>query len=235
MRRLAVIITVLILSAWGALQLSRSTTFMIAGEAIARVETNAPVIALTFDDGPSPRFLGDVLTTLNEHGTVATFFLVGQDVVAHPELVTQIADGGHELGNHSYSHPRLVLMSPSRVAAEIETTDQSLRNAGYTGAIPFRPPYGKKLVILPFYLARNERPAIMWDVAPEDDPALAGDADAITDFVLKEARSGSIILLHPMYDSGAATRAALPAILSGLTARGFEFVTVSELLDLRAP
>ncbi|MBU2992119.1 polysaccharide deacetylase family protein [Octadecabacter sp. 1_MG-2023] len=235
MWRLAVIITVLILCAWGALQLSRSTTFMIAGEAIARVETTAPVIAITFDDGPSPRYLGDVLTTLNEHDAIATFFLVGQDVVTHPELVTQIANDGHELGNHSYSHPRLVLMSPSRVAAEIEATDQALRNAGYTGAIPFRPPYGKKLVVLPFYLSRNERPAIMWDVAPEGDPALAGDADAITDFVLQEARSGSIILLHPMYDSGSAARAALPAILSGLSARGFEFVTVSELLELRAP
>ena len=101
-------------------QLPRSTTYMIAREIIARVETDAPLVALTFDDGPGPKHLAGVLEVPAASDVPSTFFMVGQDAAAHPDLVAEIVAAGHEIGNHSYTHPRLVLVRASQIAREIE-------------------------------------------------------------------------------------------------------------------
>lgn len=229
MRRLTILAAMIMVAGYGAFQLSRSTTFMIAGDIIARVETDRPRIALTFDDGPAPKHLQDVLDTLAAEDVPATFFLVGRDVETHPDLVALIAEAGHEIGNHSYSHPRMVLMSMGRIADEIERTDAAIRAAGYTGPIPFRPPYGKKLVMLPLYLSQHGRAAIMWDIDPDSDPALMEWVDAYAAHVISNTQNGSIILMHVMFDGNSQQRDALPIVLRGLKTRGFEFVTVSAL------
>jgi peptidoglycan/xylan/chitin deacetylase (PgdA/CDA1 family) len=127
----------------------------------------------------------------------------------------------------------MVFKTPSFIASEIEKTDREIRKAGYVGEIQIRPPYGKKLVGLPWYLARHHRKTIMWDVDPLTDRNVDRSTDRIVEFVLSRVRPGSIVLLHPMYKGREATRAALGPIIDGLHARGFRFVTVNELLAYR--
>lgn len=236
MRRFAIIggicavIILFVLVTW---RLANSRTFQLFGEIVPRVETSQRVVALTFDDGPTPEAVDQVLSVLRERRVKATFFLIGGALEEHPELGRRIAQEGHEVGNHSYSHERMIFKTPSFIREEIERTDQLIRNTGYQGSIQFRPPYGKKLVLLPYYLSKMHRKSIMWDIEPDSDSDLAKDADKIVAHVLSQARPGSIILLHVMYKSGAPSISAVPGIIDGLRQRGYEFKTVSELLLTR--
>ncbi|GAK68941.1 hypothetical protein RRU01S_03_01090 [Agrobacterium rubi TR3 = NBRC 13261] len=214
---------------------SNARTTQLFGDIIARVETDKPVVALTFDDGPSARFTKDVLTILKDRDVKATFFLIGKETAENLPQARLIVDAGHEIGNHSYSHSNMAWMGPGRVKDEIERTDAAIRAAGYQGEILFRPPYGKKLVTLPWYLSQNNRKTIMWDVEPESYPEIAGNADAMTRYVVDNAKNGSIIILHVMYRGRDVSRQALPQIIDGLRQRGFGFVTVSDLLKDRQP
>jgi peptidoglycan/xylan/chitin deacetylase (PgdA/CDA1 family) len=218
--------------ALGGYRLMNSRSFQVAGEIVPRVETDRRVVALTFDDGPTPEHTDEVLKVLDEEGVEATFYLVGEEIERHPEAAERIVAAGHELGNHSYSHRRMVLVSGVFVEREVEATDRLIRQAGYGGEIHFRPPYGKKLVSLPRYLARTGRTTVTWDVEPETDPDVDGHAGRITAHVLTNTRPGSIILLHPMYDDREASREAITPIIRGLEKKGYSFVTVSELLAL---
>lgn len=218
---------------FGLYTLSNSRTYQAFGDIAARVETDRPVIALTFDDGPTAEFTDEVLAMLDALDVKATFFVTGKEVGENPEEARAIVAAGHELGNHSYSHPRMVMKGYETYRSEVEDTDRAIRAIGYDGPIHFRPPYAKKLFGLPWYLSSTGRTTIMWDVEPETYPEIAGDADAFVAHVVDEARAGSIILMHVMYESRAISREALPRIVSGLRERGFGFVTVSELLAER--
>ncbi|AYM06303.1 polysaccharide deacetylase family protein [Agrobacterium radiobacter] len=209
---------------------SKSRTTQLFGGIIARVETERPVVALTFDDGPSVRFTPDVLTILRERGVKATFFLTGKETEENLPQARMIVSEGHQLGNHSYTHSNMMFMGPARIREEIERTDAAIRAAGYEGEIMFRPPYGKKLLTLPWYLSRHDRATIMWDVEPESFPDVAEDASALASHVIEQTRNGSIIIMHVMYRSREVSRQALPLIIDGLRQRGFEFVTVAQLL-----
>jgi peptidoglycan-N-acetylglucosamine deacetylase len=211
-------------------RLVNSRTFQFFGEIVPRVETSERVVALTFDDGPSPAHTKRVLSLLERERAKATFFLIGSELARHAELGRRILAAGHELGNHSFSHPRMVGQSLRQVREEVETTDRLLREAGAQGPIHFRPPFGKKLLVLPYYLGRTGRKAILWDVEPETYPEVAGDARRIVRHVLERTRPGSILLLHPMSDVREPSREALPGIIRGLRERSYRFVTVSELL-----
>jgi peptidoglycan/xylan/chitin deacetylase (PgdA/CDA1 family) len=213
--------------AWGGLKLSGSRRFQLAGELINRVETTDSVVALTFDDGPVPIYTDSVLGILAELDVRATFFMVGGGVEQHPELAAKVRAQGHELGNHSYSHNRLVLKRPSTIRREIESTDSLLRAAGATGEIYVRPPYGKRLLSLPLYLARHDRPVVLWDLEPD---TYFTQADDVVRHVMERVRPGSIILLHVEIPSRTQNRLALPEMISQLKARGYRFVTLSELM-----
>jgi peptidoglycan/xylan/chitin deacetylase (PgdA/CDA1 family) len=210
---------------------SSSRTFQFFGELVDRVETTDKVVALTFDDGPHPAGGRYVLDTLAEQQVQATFFLMGRDLATYPELGRKIAEAGHEIGNHTYNHQRMVGVLPSTVAREIEDTDTKIRETGYRGDIHFRPPNGKKLFALPHYLSEHDRKTIMWDVEP--DSAGTPTAQQIEQDVLQRTKPGSIILLHPMYAGRDQTRLALKPIIQKLKERGFRFVTVSALLAAR--
>jgi chitin deacetylase len=216
----------------GGMQLSRSRTYQVFGKIIPRVETTQRVVALTFDDGPTPKAVDALLPVLHSRDVKATFFVIGAELEKHPQLGARIVQEGHELGNHSYSHRRMVFKSLSFIDQEIRRTDQMIRSAGSEGRIYFRPPYGKKLLLLPYYLSEQRRPAITWDVEPESYPAIAQDTDKIVEHVLAHARPGSIILLHPMYRSNKPSLEAVAKIIDGMKQRGYRFVTVSELIDM---
>jgi peptidoglycan/xylan/chitin deacetylase (PgdA/CDA1 family) len=205
--------------------------YQVLGRIVARVETDQPVVALTFDDGPTVEFTGEILEVLAAEGVPATFFAVGEALEKRPEACQALVAAGHELGNHSYSHRPLILASYGTIRAEIERTDALIRACGYDGPIAFRPPNGKKLLLLPAYLAANGRTTVTWDVGPEGDREVAADRERIAAYVLERVQPGSIVLLHAMYRSRAESRAALPAIIQGLKARGYRLVTLSTLLS----
>ncbi|MBD8686675.1 MULTISPECIES: polysaccharide deacetylase family protein [unclassified Rhizobium] len=212
---------------------SKSRSSQLFGDIIARVETDKPVVALTLDDGPSARFTHDVLAILKARNAKATFFLTGKEIGENPAQTKMIIDAGHQIGNHSYMHANMAFMGAARVKDEVERTDAAIRAAGYEGDILFRPPFGKKLVILPWYLSRQDRKTIMWDVEPESYPDVSESPEALAQYVIDHAKNGSIILLHVMYRSRAVSRQAIPLIIDGLRQKGFELVTLSRLLEER--
>jgi len=232
--RVAVVglVTVLLVatSAW---RLSRSRDFQVLGHLVRRVETATPVVALTFDDGPLPGFTEEILDVLRAEGVRATFFVTGEAVEEHVAQARRIVAEGHELGNHSYSHRRMVGVSYAFVREEIERTDELIRAAGYEGEIHFRPPYSKRLLVLPYYLSRTSRTTILCDVEPEPYPETADGAEKIVQHVVEQARPGSIILLHVMNASRSESVRAVPAIIQALRSKGYTFVTVSELLAVQ--
>ncbi|MEU0543855.1 polysaccharide deacetylase family protein [Nocardia sp. NPDC005978] len=223
----ALALVVALVIAAGLYVLMNSRTYQVAGRIVPRVDTDRKIVALTLDDGPTA-YTPEVLKALADVGIPATFYLVGRELAADPDLGAAIARAGHEIGNHSFTHRRMILVGADTVREEIEHTDAEIAKTGYRGVITFRPPNGKKLFALPRYLADHDRTTVMWDVEP-DSGKRPTTAEIVSETV-ERVRPGSIVLLHTMYESGAASRAAIGPIVAELRARGYEFVTVAQLL-----
>jgi peptidoglycan-N-acetylglucosamine deacetylase len=220
----------LVVVAAGAYWLMNSRTLQVTGRLVSHVQSGRREVALTFDDGPNARYVDVVLGDLAKYEARGTFFVVGSEAEREQVALRKLVAAGEEMGNHSYTHLRLVGVTVGRVADEVERTDAVIRAGGYRGEILFRPPYCKKLVSEPYYLATNDRTSVTWDLEPDSLEGLAGDPEAMTQYVVDNVHPGSIILLHPWYERGDASRRALPLILEALAAKGYAFVTVSELL-----
>jgi len=186
---------------------------------------------MTFDDGPHGANTPRLLEMLKQRGIKATFFCVGQCVAEYPEIAKRIVEEGHEIASHSWSHPQLSSMSEASVRDQLERTHQAIKQA--TGIAPkvFRPPYGA------FTLRqRNWASAvygyktILWDVDPLDWKVR--NASHVQSEILRQTVPGSIILSHDIHKS---TIDAMPATLDALLAKGYKFVTVSELLAMDKP
>ena len=234
-RKRAIVVTLIVLAcvlalAFALFRISRARCFSLVGEAICHVDTDQPLVALTLDDGPTAEGTPWALSTLRRYRAHATFFLIGASAAGQEKLVQQILADGNEVGNHSFTHVRMVGYSAGFYDSEIMRTDAALRQAGVQDLHLFRPPYGKKLIGLPRALARHDYRLIMWDV---EDPSGAATPQAYAAEVVRQARPGSIILMHVMYRGDRIARAALPLVLQGLKARGFRIVTVGELLRYR--
>ena len=225
----SILLVCALLSAYAAFRLSKARTYQLFGDLRARVETTQKIVALTLDDGPTEH-TDEVLRVLDAKGIKATFYVIGDRGRTYPGTLKRIVSDGHELGNHSFTHHRFLLRSPSFVSQEIESTNQVIRDAGYSGQITFRPPYGKKLIGLPWYLSQHHIKTITCDVEP--DTHYPHDAALLKKYALDNVKPGSIILLHPFCAADcAAAREALPAIIDGVRAQGYRFVTMSELLN----
>ncbi|WP_158835515.1 polysaccharide deacetylase family protein [Streptomyces sp. NRRL S-350] len=179
------------------------------------------VVALTIDDGPDPRYTPTVLALLQQHGIRATFFLIGENAVEHPELVREIADHGHHIANHTWTHPDLRSLSDTKVRDELVRTSDLLHRT--TGRLPawFRAPGGDwspaSLKVAADLGMRN----MAWSVDPRDW-ARPGTS-AITDRILKDVRPGSIVLNHDGGGDRSQTVAALKAYLPVLIDSGYFF------------
>jgi peptidoglycan/xylan/chitin deacetylase (PgdA/CDA1 family) len=195
------------------------------------VHVDGPYIAMTFDDGPSATLTPKLLDLLAAHHIQATFFVIGENVAEHPEIVARAAREGHEIGNHSWSHPNFGKMSDDNVRSQLRRTDDAIRSATGNRPTLMRPPYGS---ITP----REKRwihdefgyQIILWDVDPYDwkrpGPAV------VRNRILKETQPGSIVLSHDIHPG---TIEAMPSTLDALEAKGFKFVTVSELIRVAVP
>ncbi|MCL1702639.1 polysaccharide deacetylase family protein [Lysinibacillus sp. Bpr_S20] len=212
----------------GTYKLMNSRTYQLFGGLTNQVETNQKVVALTFDDGPADN-TNQILPLLEEYNAKATFFLIGAEIEKFPEEARRIAEEGHQIGNHTYSHNRMIFKTPSYYKDEIEKTDQLIRNTGYEGEIDVRPPNGKKLIGLPYYLNKNKRETITWNLEPDTFYTTVSDK---VKYVTENIEPGSIILLHPMYDKTGKALQTIEGILQELSNKGYKFVTVNELQDL---
>ncbi len=207
---------------------SRSRTFQFFGTIVSRVEVDNRVVALTFDDGPAAN-TDSILHILRRYNVPATFFLTGSEVAADMDATRRIVREGHTVGDHTFSHQRMLFKTQRFISSEITTTDSLLRACGYQKTIYFRPPYCKKLFGLPWYLSRTGRVTVTWDVEPDSKHS---DPTSILSDVQASVRPGSIILLHAMYPNRSASLAALPGIIEWLQASGYTLVPLDQLLYL---
>jgi peptidoglycan-N-acetylglucosamine deacetylase len=196
-----------------------------------QVNVDGPYIAMTFDDGPSPETTSRLLDILKQRNIKVTFFMIGQNAERYPEIVKRILAEGHEIGNHSWTHPQLAKLSDDRVTEEITKTQNAIHNAsGYTPTI-LRPPYGsitarqKEWIESKFGLS-----VILWSVDPFDWKRPG--ASVIQQRILAGARPGAIILSHDIHKQ---TVDSMPATLDALAAKGYKFVTVSQLIAMNQP
>ena len=200
----------------------------------SKAQTDQKLIALTFDDGPNPTYTPQVLKILNDHQVKATFFLIGQQAQAYPELVQQIKARGHGLGNHSFSHAfNLSLMPREEIRREILKAQEVLFRI--TGEYPtlFRSPMGWVSEDLIAVCRELNLPIINGSIKA-GDVSLPG-TEYILSAVLDWVQAGDIIILHDaggfgFYRDRTQTLQALPVILETLKERGYRFVTVPELL-----
>lgn len=198
----------------------------VAGETAegkdAFTEGEAPKIAITFDDGPSAHCTGRLLDGLKERGIKGTFFLIGENAEKNPELVRRLHEEGHLIGNHTYSHVEITRLSDEEAKKEITETDRIISSITGEHVEYMRPPFGlwqdnleEELDVMP----------VMWSVDPLD--WTTKNVEEIVNKVVSEAEDHDIILLHDCYDTS--VDAAL-RIVDILMKKGFEFVTVDELL-----
>lgn len=198
------------------------------GKRVSHVDMKGKYVALTFDDGPHPSLTPKALDILNRHGAKGTFFMLGQNATRYKSIVARAAAEGHELGVHTWSHIKMNSASRAKVDNEISRTQKTL--AEVSGITPrvMRPPYGatNKALIDHMY-NRYGMASVMWDVDTLDwrKPGV----EKVINTAVNNARPGSIILVHDIH---ATTLAALEGIVTGLQARGFQLVTVSELMLL---
>ncbi|WP_042470496.1 polysaccharide deacetylase family protein [Bacillus ndiopicus] len=185
-------------------------------------QDNIKRVALTFDDGPDPKVTRRVLELLEQYNAKATFFMLGSRVQYYPEITQEVYNAGHEVGNHSWSHPVLTKLTSKQVLSEYNSTEQAINQAIGQSATVFRPPYG----------ATNQRinglipiPVVNWTIDTLDWKHR--DAKQLLPIIKQHMHNNAIILMHDIH---ASTADGLEPVLQYLTEEGYTFVTVSEVL-----
>ena len=192
------------------------------------VNTSSMKIALTFDDGPHPHLTHEILSILDEYGVKATFFMVGVNVRAYPDAAREVIAAGHEVGNHTYSHPLLPRLCREQLAYEIEACEDVLEELFEYRPHLFRPPQGVLNEAVEACSESGDYSLILWSLDTRDWECK--NTDQIVDTVLSSVRSGDIVLMHDYIGTHSKTPEALRILLPKLLEMGFELTTVSELL-----
>ena len=197
----------------------------------SQCRVDGPYIAMTFDDGPSATLTPKLLDILKERHMHVTFFLVGENAKAHPEIIKRELAEGHEIGDHSWSHPNLAKMSDEAVRSELDRTKDAIVAAIGQPPTLMRPPYGSLTAVQKKWVHEQLGfQIILWDVDP-DDWKRPGPA-VVERRILEGTHNGSIILSHDIHPG---TIEAMPSTFDNLLAKGFKFVTVSELIAMNQP
>ena len=209
---------------------------MVRKGTIFRVPTSKKVVALTFDDGPSPIWTPQILDQLKQAGVKATFFMLGEHVERYPGLAKRVAEEGHEIGNHTYDHHVLIYYKPQELEDEINRAEKIIKNITGKTTVYFRPPKA--------WLTPDEKEKIkemgykiiLWSLNSKD--WVTFDDKYIIKYIVRNIQPGDIILFH---DSGGALSAeggnrketvkAVPGLIRKLKEQGYRFVTVHELLE----
>ncbi|GMK48989.1 oligosaccharide deacetylase [Paenibacillus glycanilyticus] len=198
---------------------------------IQSVNTSSKAVAFTFDDGPNPVYTPELLEIFAEAGGKATFYMIGEQIAAHPEVARLVHEQGHEIGNHSYTHPNMTELSDEEFESELSRTEELIKQVTGTRAATMRLPY----------LAGDERVqailecegypsigALNMDAKDWDMPGV----DHILETTRREVRNGSILIFHDGFGDRSQSVEAVRVLTKELTASGYRLVTVSELLRL---
>ena len=194
------------------------------------------LVALTFDDGPSPRWTPQILSALKQAGIKATFFMVGEHVQKYPDIARSVVSEGHEVGNHSYSHHVFHYYKTNEITDEIKETEQVIRETTGVTTNYFRPPRGWLTKSGKNIINKLGYKVVLWSLNSKD--WVTFDSKHIVKYLVRNIRSGDIILFH---DSGGImglgtegggrheTIKTIPRLAKELREKGYKFVTVKEL------
>ncbi len=194
------------------------------------IETEEKVISLTFDDGPDPIYTPQILKILEENQVKSTFFTVGKQIVRFPEVARMMAESGQEIANHTYSHPYLDHISSDLLKSELEKADETIQQ--YTNTKPklFRPPggfYNNEIIKI---AKEKGYKIILWSWTQQTRDWVNPGTEYIIKKVLSNAKNGDIVIFHDCGGDRSQTVNALEPIILGLKEKGFQMITVSELL-----
>lgn len=197
---------------------------VVPGVPVEAKSNKVKLVALTFDDGPGP-YTSALIDSLNKKGVKVTFFMLGQNASYYPSVVKKAVQSGHQIGNHSWDHPMLTSLSYNSLASQINKTNSQLKKADGNSKHWLRPPYGDYNNTV---CSAAGAPLVYWSVDTLDWKTL--NANATYSAIMKDAYDGAIILVHDIHKTS--VDGALRAI-DGLKAKGYEFVTVEQLIKLR--
>jgi peptidoglycan/xylan/chitin deacetylase (PgdA/CDA1 family) len=198
---------------------------------IHEAATDHKAVAFTFDDGPNPLYTLQVLDIFREVSGRATFYMIGQQMVKHPEVVQAVLNEKHEIGNHTYSHPKLTELSPADAYREIEQTEKIIQHMSGSKPATLRPPYfdyneDTKRICDEFgyrVIGALNADALDWEMP---------GVDHIASKSRSHVRNGSILLFHDGFGDRSQTVEAVRILVAELAKQDYRFVTVSELLQL---
>lgn len=221
-----------IVMGWGIFLLSSGLlAATVSSEPIRHVNTSEKVVALTFDDGPDVPYTQQILDVLAKHQVKATFYVLGGNAKASPQLIKTIMKGGHDLGNHSMYHNKMKNRSVEKMVQDIKSVDDILRNLGYQREITFRAPFGITSPNLITALQQLNKRMVLFTFLPQDWTNIS--AQQIYNNVMKQMKPGLIITLHDGGKRRENTVKATEMLINSLKEQGYRFVTISELLKLQ--
>lgn len=186
-------------------------------------------VALTFDDGPHPKITSQVLKILNKYDVKATFFVIGINVKNYPDKLVEIVSSGHEIGNHTYSHNILKSMPKDKIEKEIIDTEEQVKRIVDHDISLLRPPCGLYDDTLIDVAQKNNLKIVLWTV-DTNDWAHKSTSNIVRN-IIKKVKNGDVILFHDYVSGKCNTPEALDVIIPMLKQMGYEFVTISELLQ----
>lgn len=194
-------------------------------KSISPLEPGRPLVALTFDDGPTRRYTPQILDILDAHNSVGTFFVLGSLAVNQGDILARMSEGGHQIGIHSYDHVSLIDLSDAELYHELISTQEIIEEFTGEPAQIMRPTYG---FVDSSLLSRAPLPIILWSVDTLDWESQ--NSNLIYNSILDTVKDGDIVLMHDIFESTVeAIRLAVPALIN----KGFQLVTVSELAQYR--
>lgn len=194
----------------------------------SQVSITQPVLAMTFDDGPHPTLTPKLLDILKERNIKCTFFVIGKNAKAYPKIIQRMLAEGHEIANHTWTHCSLTSRSDAQIRSELQQSEDALVAAANYRPHLIRPPYGaintriKQLMFTDFGY-----PTVMWSVDPQD--WRRPGSSVVTSRLVNGAHPGAIMLSHDIH---APTIQAMPSMFDQLLAKGYQFVTVSQLINM---
>lgn len=191
------------------------------------------IIAISFDDGPHPKYTTQILDLLKEYDIKATFFVLGKHAELYPEIIKRQILEGHEIGNHSYSHVNMKKVSNKVIKEEYQKTQEIIYSISNTKPKIFRPPYGNYNNEIIKIVTNDDSSVILWTYYQDSKDWSNPGIDAIINTTLSKIQNGDIILFHDyVYKPESHTVEALKTILPQLIDEGYKFVTISELIDI---
>lgn len=198
---------------------------------INEVSTTEKVIAITFDDGPNPLYTPQIIDIFAKANSKATFFMIGEQIEKSPEIVKLVAEQGHEIGNHTFSHEKLTQLGQEECREEIKRNEELIQNLSHKKPVILRPPYldyNDETTRFISHLGYSMIGALNIDATDWEQPGVK----FILEKTRKHIKSGGILLFHDGYGDRSQTITAVRQFVPELVSQGYKLVTVSELLQL---